>query len=162
MLMKRHSWYFRSIWFIVSFCPTEMAKLYPMFTILRALLSAASKHRDSSSLRAPLLRSCLIPAVFAPLEPSLSASRRLLIAQGLGFGNYVVRRRGVLSANNVNGTAPGLSLRGCFILIAETHRCEGIKKQPGKQLSIQRTLSPHLQSGNCGKIKKLYFSPCLK
>lgn len=49
----------------------------------------------------------------APSTQALAVgSHWLLIAQGLGFGNYVVKRKGVVSANNVNGTAAGLSLRG--------------------------------------------------
>lgn len=46
------------------------------------------------------------------LKPLAVSSHWLLIAQGLGFGNYVVKRERVAGANNVNGTAAGLSLRG--------------------------------------------------
>lgn len=39
------------------------------------------------------------------------SSHRLLIARGLGFGNYVVKRESVVSANNANGAAAGRSPR---------------------------------------------------
>lgn len=45
------------------------------------------------------------------------SSRQLLIAQGLGFGNYVVKRMRVASANNVNGKAAGLPVQGWFVVM---------------------------------------------
>lgn len=86
------------------------------------------------------------------------SSRWLLIARGLGFGNYVVKWKSVVSANNVNGAAAGRSPHSWFCGDRrDTSLWEEGKKQPRKQLCMKRTLSPHLKSGNCGKLKYIFL-----
>lgn len=76
-----------------------------MFTILRALLSASFETPEQFLPKNTFCRALVSSPL---LKPSLSAA----IARGLGFGNYVVKRKRVASANNANGTAAGLSPRG--------------------------------------------------
>lgn len=87
---------------IVAFCPTETAQTWNTGT------APVSEHRR----RDPV----------SSLPHSLHSSprcqqSRLLIAQGLGFGNYVVKRMRVASANNVNGKAAGLPVQGWFVVM---------------------------------------------
>lgn len=145
MLMKRDSRWQGSFQghldhHVLSVSP---AKVFPVFTVLPALLSAPSKLWDSSSPRTPLLRSCLIPAMF----PTPHCQQPLAF-NCTGLRLYVIMLSNVkASANNVNGTADGLSLCKADSSWSRGDIAEMRKKQPRKQLSIQRTLSPHLQSG---------------
>ena len=129
-LMKRSLWYFRG---------------HPDH---HGILSQTAKPETPGQF---LSRSTVVeipshPCCVPSIQVLAVSSRRLLIAQGLGFGNYVVKRIRVASANNVNGEG-GWS--PCARLIC---RDPGKRKKKNReQLSMQRTLSPHLQSGNSGK-----------
>ncbi|KAM7367289.1 hypothetical protein PAMP_015202 [Pampus punctatissimus] len=75
------------------------------------VMSASSKY-----LRHLLSKNTFVEILSHPCRVSSTqalavSSHWLLIVQGLGFGNYVVKRERVASANNVNGTAAGLSLQ---------------------------------------------------
>lgn len=89
-----------------------MAKLYPIFAILHVLLSALLKHQGQFLCKNTFAEILSHPRRVPSTQAFAVSSHWLLIAQGLGFGNYVVKRKRVVSANNANGTAAGLALQG--------------------------------------------------
>lgn len=89
-----------------------MAKLYPMFANLPAVLSVSSKHPGQFLSKNTFVEILSHPCRVPSTQALAVSSHWLIIARGFGFGNYVVKRKRVASANNVNGTAAGLSPQG--------------------------------------------------